>query len=121
MQDLASSLKIAVEALKEISTTGGNQHWQHRLMAEEALKKIESQQILLQDKPHAFVESGKMSMDLLQEMLKVSPELYDNCLSTLGFAYGFSQLANKAIHFDYCLLKGIIPKDYLSAGGKSEI
>lgn len=65
------------------------------------------------DKPKAFINKEVKTLDLLIEMLKKNPKLYDECISTDGFSFGFSQIANRAIHFDYLFRKGIIPKDYL--------
>ena len=65
------------------------------------------------EKPKAYVNKETSAIEQLQVMLKEQPELYDTCVSTIGFAYGFSQLANRAIHFDFLLKKGIIPADYL--------
>lgn len=70
------------------------------------------------DKPKAHIDENTSALLCLQEMLKNNPKLYDECISTVGFAYGFSQLANRAIHFDYLLSKGVIPKDYLSINTK---
>lgn len=66
-------------------------------------------------KPKAYVNTKTNALEQLQKMLELQPGLYDKCVSTLGFAYGFNQLANRAVHFDYLLSKGIIPKDYLES------
>ncbi len=65
------------------------------------------------EKPKAFISKETNSIEQLHTMLSSNEELYNKCISTKYFAYGFSQLVNRAIHFDYLLEKGIIPKDYL--------
>ena len=70
------------------------------------------------EKPKAFVDLGTSAAEQLQRMLKVNPKLYEECTDTLGFAYGFSQLANRAFHFDYLLRAGIIPSDYIGKQGE---
>lgn len=66
--------------------------------------------------PKAFIDQNTTAMDELIKMLEKCPELYDKCISTPGFAYGFSQLANRAIHFDWLKAKGIIPRNYPEQG-----
>lgn len=65
------------------------------------------------DKPKAFIAEGYGTYDNMARMIKASPELYDQCIGTADFAFHFSQLANKAVHFDYLVAKGVIPKEYL--------
>lgn len=63
--------------------------------------------------PKAHISKGDNAMDLLLKMLQSDPALYDKCIQTPGFAFGFSQLANRAIHFDFLQnVAGVIPKDY---------
>lgn len=64
------------------------------------------------NKPKAYIDKRTSAMEQLQIMLATNPELYNHCISTLGFAYGFSQLANRAIHFDFLFANGLIPSDY---------
>jgi hypothetical protein len=65
------------------------------------------------DKPGAFVDPKTCAIAELEKMIRQHPELYDKCLETIGFAYGFSQIANRAVHFDYLFSKGLIPIAYL--------
>lgn len=65
------------------------------------------------DKPKAFINKELLTINLLIEMLQKNPQLYNECIKTNGFSFGFSQIANRAIHFDYLYKKGLIPKDYL--------
>lgn len=36
----------------------------------------------------------------LKEMININMSLYDQCLSTVGFAFCFSQLVNRAVSYD---------------------
>lgn len=63
-------------------------------------------------KPKAHVDKKTSAMNELYKMCTEHPKLYEECLDTLGFAYSFSQLANRAVHFDYLVAKGLIPSDY---------
>jgi hypothetical protein len=67
----------------------------------------------MENKPKAFISSKTSARSHLETMLLTNEELYNKSISTPGFSYGFSQLANRAIHFDYLYRIGIIPKDYL--------
>lgn len=67
------------------------------------------------DKPKAAVDPKTCAIAELEKMLRQHPALYEKCLETIGFAYGFSQIANRAVHFDYLFAKGLIPLEYLEA------
>jgi hypothetical protein len=65
------------------------------------------------DKPKAFIAADYGALDNLAAMINSAPELYDQCISTDNFSFHFGQIANKAVHFDYLVSKGFIPKEYL--------
>lgn len=65
------------------------------------------------DKPKAFIAKNYGAYENLKGMIEANPHLYDECLSTENFAFHFGQIANKAVHFDYLVGKGLIPKEYL--------
>lgn len=67
----------------------------------------------LKDKPKVFISKRFGAIDNLKEMFDSDANLYDQCISKENFAFHFGQLANKAIHFDYLVGKGFIPKEYM--------
>lgn len=62
--------------------------------------------------PLAFIDKTMTTENALRRMLKNNEELYDKISTTIGFAYEFNQIANKAFHFDFLQAAGIIPKNY---------
>jgi hypothetical protein len=71
------------------------------------------------NKPTAIILTESSTVDSIKELLK-HKELFDLCTNTEGFAYHFNQLANKAVHFDYMMSVGLIPKDYFTNGEYNE-
>lgn len=67
---------------------------------------------IISECPKAFIDGKTNAVEQLKVMLDRDPMLYEKCISTVGFAYGFSQLVNRAIHFDWLQKNGIIPSDY---------
>ena len=55
----------------------------------------------IQEKPKAFIDKKIDSCVSLMNMLQSHPNLYEQILDTPGFAYHFSQLTNRAVHYDY--------------------
>lgn len=47
--------------------------------------------------PYVSNETGQAC---LEGLLKANPELYDRCLETVGFAFYFNQIVNRAIRYD---------------------
>lgn len=65
------------------------------------------------DIPKAHIDPNVTALESLKRMLDAHPELYNQCISTPGFAFEFNQLVNRAIHFDFLQRAvGIIPSDY---------
>ena len=71
-----------------------------RIITDADLKWLEELKPSGINHPGPFIDWNKTSQECLEQMLSTSPDIYEKCLDTIGFAYGFNQLANRAIRFD---------------------